>query len=143
MTTEARPSRPIQNPPVAHQNIQFPHPSEQEFAHLLDYYGVKWRYEATTFPLAWDEQGNVAEAFTPDFYLEEYDLYVELTTLRPRLMRLKHRKIKRLQELYPEVRIKLWSRKDFLYLLERFGLRDRSDELVGSAALENGHARTQ
>jgi hypothetical protein len=143
MTTDPPRPLPIQNPRVARSDLHFPHPSEEEFAHVLDYYGVTWRYEATTFPLEWDAEGHILEAFSPDFYLEEYDLYVELTTLRSRLMRIKHRKVRRLQELYPEVHIKLWSRKDFLALLERFGIEDRSEELVGSAALENGNAHTQ
>ena len=73
-----------------------------------------WRYEPVTFPLEWDAEGNVIEAFSPDFYLVQQDLYVELTTLRPKLMRFKNHKIRRIKELYPEVNIKLWRRKDFV-----------------------------
>ena len=133
---------PTQNAIVKREDIEFPHPSEEEVARILDFYSIAWRYEPTTFPLHWDEEGNVLEAFSPDFYLVDQDLYVELTTLRPKLMRLKHRKIRRLKEVYPEVNVKLWSRKDFVRLLEHFGLEERSNELVGKEAVENRHGQS-
>ena len=64
--------------------IKFSHPAEETFARILDFYGIRWVYEPRTFPLEWDKNGNVIEAFAPDFYLPEQDLYIELTTLRPR-----------------------------------------------------------
>ena len=132
---------PVANPPVDRHEIVFSHPSEEEFARVLDYYAVRWRYEPVTFPLRWDEDGNILEAFSPDFYLVEQDLFVELTTLRPHLMRLKNRKVLSLRQLFPEVSIKLWTRADFLHLLERFGLQDETDSLVGGSAVETvgGH----
>ena len=135
MTVSIAQPRPIENPPVARAGIVFSHPSEEEFARILDFYGIAWRYEPVTFPLRWDKQGNVLEAFTPDFYLVQEDLYVELTTLRQSLMRIKHRKIRRLKELYPEVNIKLWDRGDFLRFLERFGEMGREQELIGKEAV--------
>lgn len=127
--------RPVENPRTPRDEIVFSHPSEAEFARILDYYGIEWRYEPTTFPLSWDGACSVTEAFAPDFYLVQEDLYVELTTLRPRLMRAKRRKIRRLRELYPEVNVRLWRRRDFEWLLERFGQQSRHDELVGQDAL--------
>ena len=47
----------------------FVHPSEQIFANLLDYYRIAWDYEPRSFPIQWDKNGKVLEAFTPDFYL--------------------------------------------------------------------------
>jgi len=128
--------RPLQNPTVAREDIVWSHPSEKEFAHVLDYFGIEWRYEPTTFPLRWDKEGNLLEGFSPDFYLVEQELYVELTTLRPRLMRDKHRKVRRLRELYPEVSVRLWDRQDFVRFLERFGLESHRQDLVGKEALE-------
>ncbi|MFQ6058843.1 MAG: hypothetical protein ACE5MB_08220 [Anaerolineae bacterium] len=101
---------------------QFAHPSEEEFARILDFYQVEWLYEPRTFPLAWDERGNVTEAFTPDFYLPEVDLYVELTTLNQRLVTKKNRKLRRLRELYPEINIKLFYCRDFRSLMMKYGL---------------------
>jgi hypoxanthine phosphoribosyltransferase len=101
----------------------FAHASEKEFADLLTFYGIAWQYESTTFPLEWDDQGLVTEAFTPDFYLPEHDLYIELTTKQQRLMTAKHRKIRKLQALHPDIRIRLLTRRDYLALARRFGWR--------------------
>jgi hypoxanthine phosphoribosyltransferase len=101
---------------------RFAHPSERTFAELLDFYEVDWEYEQRSFPLAWDEHGTPTEAFTPDFYLPEFDLYVELTTLRQSLVTRKNRKLRRLRELYPNVRIKLLYRNDVHKLLTKYGL---------------------
>jgi len=114
----------------------FSHPAEEAFATILDYYGVDWEYEPRAFPLAWDEGGNVIEAFRPDFYLPQQDLYIELTTLRPRLSTKKNRKLRRMKELYPEVNIKLFKRKEMRDLLVKFGLYDQAAKIVGSEAQE-------
>ncbi len=113
---------------------EFAHPIEATFAELLDYYGVKWEYEPRTFPLEWDDEGNVVEAFSPDFYLPKQKLYVELTTLRPKLVTQKNRKIRRLKALYPDVNIKLFKRKDLRALMIKFGLDDEAGKITGSAA---------
>ena len=98
----------------------FGHPSEQEFAKLLDFYRIEWLYEPRSFPLAWQD-GKVAEMFTPDFYLPELDLYIELTTLKQSLITEKNRKLRRLKELYPDVNIKLLNKSDYLRLLAKYG----------------------
>lgn len=138
MTTAQR-LRPIANPFVAREEIAFSHPSEAEFARLLDFYGIEWRYEPMVFPIDWDGAGAVSEAFTPDFYLVAQDCYIELTTMRQSLTRTKRRKIQRLQSLYPEVRIRLWNRRDFERLLSKYGLASRRSQLVGQDALINDH----
>ena len=98
----------------------FVHPAEAEFAAFLDFYRIRWQYEPKSFPLRWRD-GRVAEMLTPDFYLPERDLYVELTTMRQALVTRKNRKIRRLQELYPNVNVVLVHRKAFHELLGRFG----------------------
>ncbi len=113
---------------------RFVHPSEEQFARLLDYYQVEWEYEPRTFVLEKDEQGNVVEAFTPDFYLPQQDLFVELTTLRPKLIRIKNRKLRILQELYPEVNIKLFKRRDVRCLLLKYGLDHEAHRISGTGA---------
>ncbi|NLT73300.1 MAG: hypothetical protein GXX94_03790 [Chloroflexi bacterium] len=136
---DAAPSRPrpFRNPSKPKKAIDFAHPSEAEFARVLDFYGIRWEYEPFTFPLQWDEHGNITEAFSPDFYLVDQDLYVELTTLRQKLIRLKRRKLRELARLYPDVRIKLWNRKDFEWMLGRYGREEHSEELVGKGALSH------
>ena len=79
----------------------FAHASEAELARILDFYEVSWEYEPHTFPILFDGEGAVLESFSPDFYLPDLDLYIELTTLKQRLVRKKNRKLRRLRELDP------------------------------------------
>jgi hypothetical protein len=110
----------------------FAHASEAELARILDFYGVAWEYEPRAFPLMWNLRGQVRESFTPDFYLPELDLYVELTTLRQKLVRKKNRKLRRLRALYPDVRVKLLYAKDFRALMLKFGRIGLADALSGT-----------
>lgn len=114
----------------------FVHPIEEAFARILDYYGVAWDYEPRTFPLKWNAKGGVTEAFTPDFYLPQQDLYVELTTLRPKLTQRKNRKLKRIKELYPEINIKLFKRRELRNMMLRFGMVDEVARILGTEAQE-------
>ncbi len=116
---------------------QFSHPVEEEFARILDYYGIEWEYEPRTFHLQWDEQGNVTEAFTPDFYFPQQELYVELTTLRPSLATHKNRKLRRMQELYPDIHVKLFKRREMRNLMVKYGLQQAAARIQGTAAQEN------
>lgn len=108
----------------------FSHPVEAEFARILDFYGIPWTYEPRTFVLEHDHAGNVTEAFAPDFYLSDQDLYVELTTMQPHQVRHKNRKLKRLRELYPEINIKLFKRGDIRALMLKFGVEDYPDMMI-------------
>lgn len=112
----------------------FAHVAEEEFARILDYYGLVWVYEPHTFPLKWDELGHVVEAFSPDFYLPEQDLYIELTTLRPQLATHKNWKLRRMKELYPEVHIKLLKRREVRDLLVKYGLDQQAQQFQGTKA---------
>lgn len=110
---------------------RFAHASEAELARILDYYQVTWEYEPRSFPILWNLDGVVIESFAPDFYLPELDLYLELTTLRQSLVRRKNRKLRRLRELYPMVRIKLFYGKDFRALLLKYGRIGLAGSLSG------------
>ncbi|HJO82964.1 MAG: hypoxanthine phosphoribosyltransferase [SAR202 cluster bacterium] len=99
---------------------KFAHPSEKEFAQILDFYGLRWSYEPYSFPLRWDGDA-IAEMLTPDFYLHDLDLYLELTTMKQSLVTQKNRKIRRIREIYPDINIRLLYRKDFHRLLAKFG----------------------
>lgn len=98
----------------------FGHPAEAEFARLLDFYHIRWEYEPVSFPIAWDGE-RVSEMCTPDFYLPDQDLYVELTAMKQRLVTRKHRKLRLLKEIYPHVRVTLLYRRDYQQLLARYG----------------------
>ena len=103
----------------------FAHPSEQIFANLLDFYRIAWEYEPRSFPVQWDAGGRVSESFSPDFYLPEFDLYVELTTMKQSLVTRKNRKIRLLRELYPHLNIQVFYQKDFENLIFKYGLAER------------------
>ena len=105
---------------------RFASQAELECAKVLDYYGVPWEYEPTTFVLEEDEDGRVLEAFAPDFYLPEQDLYVEITLMKQSLVTRKNRKLRKLRALYPDVKIKLFYERDFERLATRYGLRKAS-----------------
>ncbi|MFQ5860721.1 MAG: hypoxanthine phosphoribosyltransferase [Dehalococcoidia bacterium] len=109
--------------------VPFAHPSEAEFAKLLDFYGVRWLYEPRSFPLRW-EGGRVVEMLTPDFYLPDLGLYVELTTLKQSLVTEKNRKLRHLRELYPDVNIKLLYKRDYHRLLAKYGYGPLAQENV-------------
>lgn len=103
-------------------STKFAHPSERECARILDFYQIRWEYEPRSFPIEFDKKGNVISSFTPDFYLPDLDLYIELTTMSQKLVTKKNRKVRRLRELYPDVNIKIFYQKDFRKLLARFGV---------------------
>jgi cytidylate kinase len=111
---------------VALPRRSFAHPSEEIFANLLDFYRIAWEYEPRSFPIQWDRDGKVSEAFTPDFYLGEFDLYVELTTMKQSLVTKKNRKVKLLRQLYPHVNIQVFYQKDFENLIFKYGLAERT-----------------
>jgi hypothetical protein len=120
--------------------VRFSHPAEQAFANILDFYMIEWQYEPTTFPLGWDEEGRVTAAFTPDFYLVEDNLYIELTTMQQRHVTTKNRKLRLLRELYPDVKCKLMYRKDIENLAVKYRLfEDGPLPKLGPAA-ESGDA---
>ena len=100
----------------------FAHASEQAFADLLDSYGIRWEYEPRMFVLDVDGNGRPASGFTPDFYLPDFDVYVELTTLHQRLVTRKHRKLRRLSQTHPDVRVKLLYRRDVEWFGRKYGL---------------------
>ena len=124
MTQALRASEPLKS-----DRIPFAHASERQFARLLDFYQIEWEYEPRSFDLERDRNGNVTQQFTPDFYLPAWDLYIEITTMNQKLVTKKNRKVRRLQELYPEVKCKIFYQRDYLSLVTKYGLEDeRSTE---------------
>ncbi len=112
------------------KKINFAHPSEKVCAEILDYYNIEWEYEPRTFPIRWDKHGKIIQSFTPDFYLPELDLYIELTTMSQKLVTKKNQKVRRLKEIYPEINIKIFYQKDFRNLLLKYGLHKKRKELL-------------
>ena len=65
--------------------MKFAHYSEQLFTEHLDLFEIDWVYEPRSFPLKWGS-GAIKMMFTPDFYLPEYDTYIEITTMDQKLI---------------------------------------------------------
>jgi hypoxanthine phosphoribosyltransferase len=97
----------------------FAHPVERELARIFDELEIPWLYEPMTFVLERNADGSVAEAFTPDFYLPEQDMYVECTTMRQKLTAKKNRKLRKLRD--QGVMVTVLYRRDFERLRERHG----------------------
>lgn len=91
---------------------RFVNESERECAEILDFYGVPWEYEPVTFVLDIDTDGRITEAFSPDFYLPDQNLFLEITTMRQDLVTRKNRKVRKLRQRYPDVNVKLFYRRD-------------------------------
>ena len=123
--------RPARTPGGWPVTPAFAHASEAEMARILDFYAVRWEYEPDTFPILWNTDGDVVESFSPDFFLPDLDLYLEMTTLRQKLVRKKNRKLRRLRELYPNVEIKLFYARDFRALMLKYGRLALADALSG------------
>lgn len=104
--------------PESARPVAFAHPAESDLAAILDRYGVRWAYEPTSFALEFGDDGRPSEMFTPDFYLPDERHYLELTTMRQRLVTRKNRKLRLLRDLYPDLRIKLLYRRDYHQLID-------------------------
>ena len=102
-------------------------------ARILDFYQVRWEYEPHIFPVVWNLEGAVVESFAPDFWLPDLGLYLEMTTLRQKLVRKKNRKLRRVLELYPDLRVKLFYASDFRALMLKFGKLGLVAELSGTS----------
>lgn len=111
----------------------FAHQSERDFARILDFYGIRWLYEPHSFPLQWADDGRVIESFTPDFYLVDLDLFIELTTLKQSLVTRKNRKLRRLKTLYPGLNIKIFYGRDYRMLAVKYGMHPQPSSSEGRA----------
>ena len=96
---------------------------ELECARILDWYAIPWEYEPTSFVLERDDEGRITRAFTPDFFLPDENLYIEVTVMKQSLVTRKNRKLRELRALYPDVRVKLFYRRDIERLAQRYQLR--------------------
>jgi hypothetical protein len=101
--------------------VPFAHESERRFAALLDANGIEWHYEPRTFVLERYDDGAVKSAFTPDFYLPAFDTYVEITTLRQKLVTKKNRKIRLFRAAHPDIDLIVLYQRDIAALFAPHG----------------------
>jgi len=127
--TKNKQTCPVQSNEPHEQNrrpVIFKHPSEEEFAKILDMHNLEWEYEPRTFPIKWDDEGNITLAFSPDFYLPGFNTFIELTTMNQKYVSEKKKKVELLKKLYPGTNINIVYKNDFYTLMERFGLKEGS-----------------
>ncbi len=113
---------PLEPLPASPAQVRFANDSEAEFAKVLDFYRIPWRYEPETFPIEWWPDGRVKSSFSPDFYLTEMDTFLELTTMKQSLVTKKNRKVRLFRQLYPDRKLLIFYGRDFRKLAEKFGL---------------------
>lgn len=122
----------------------FAHPAEKDLARILSFYRIRWVYEPTTFHLEFRDDGRPAEQVTPDFYLPDHDLYIELTTMRQRLVTRKNRKIRRLRETFPSIHIKLLYRRDYDRLVGAYPAPDHiAEPVLGPVVFDSDAIQTR
>ncbi len=130
----ADPPPPEPDAPLPSETTNFAHNSERQFAKLLDFYQIEWEYEPRSFDIGWDREGVPNQRFRPDFYLPQYDTYIEITTLNQKLVTKKNRKVRLLRELYPDVKCKIFYQRDYLDLLIKYGLERPSQDTAALGA---------
>ena len=95
---------------------------------MLDFYDITWEYEPRQFALTWSDAGHPTTFFRPDFFLPDEDLFIEITTMNQKLVTKKNRKVRRLREVHPDIRCKVFYQRDYLHLLVKYGLADESED---------------
>ncbi|NNC76122.1 MAG: hypothetical protein HKN93_11510 [Acidimicrobiia bacterium] len=71
--------------------------------------------------------------FRPDFFLPDEAQFIEITTMNQKLVTKKNRKVRKLRELYPDVRCKIFYQRDYLHLLVKYGLEEPEDQDLPAA----------
>lgn len=81
---------------------------EANLARLFNHFGVEWIHQPGSFDLK-------GQKYTPDFYLPEYDLYIEVKNFLAPYSKDRDGKFRK---LYPNLQLRLLLRDEY-YLLER------------------------
>jgi len=83
---------------------------EANIARLFNYSGINWIHQPKTFNLG-------GQKYTPDFYLPEYNVYIEVKNFLWKYSKIRDRKFRR---FYPEIKLILLLKKDYLKLEESY-----------------------
>jgi hypothetical protein len=92
------------------KTIYFYSRCEANYARLLNHLGVKWKYEPKTFSIG-------SQNYTPDFYLPRTKTYVEVKNFLWKYSKIRDKKFR---ELYPEIKLKLLLKYDYLKLQNKY-----------------------
>jgi len=83
---------------------------EANVARLFNYFGIKWIFQPKTFDL-------VSQNYTPDFYLPDYNIYIEVKNFLWKYSKIRDRKFRK---LYPDIKLILLLKKDYLELEKKY-----------------------
>jgi len=83
---------------------------EANIARLFIHLGIKWIHQPKTFDLK-------TQTYTPDFYLPEYNTYIEVKNFLWKYSKIRDRKFRK---LYPDISLILILKKDYLILEEKY-----------------------
>jgi len=83
---------------------------EANTARLFSYFGIEWIYQPKTFDL-------VSQTYTPDFYLPQYNIYIEVKNFLWKYSKIRDRKFRK---LYPKINLILLLKEDYLILERKY-----------------------
>ncbi|MFH1714110.1 MAG: hypothetical protein ABH831_00755 [Candidatus Nealsonbacteria bacterium] len=83
---------------------------EANLARLFDYLDVKWTHQPKVFNLG-------SQNYTPDFYLPDDNIYIEVKNFLWKYSKIRDTKFRK---LYPEIKLALLLKKDYLKLEESY-----------------------
>lgn len=83
---------------------------EANFARLLNFLGIEWLYQPQIFDLG-------TQRYTPDFYLPKYTLFIEIKNF---LSDFSANRDKKFRERYPENKLKMILKDEYLQLQQKF-----------------------
>ena len=90
---------------IIYKNINFRSSWEVNFAKWLDLSNIKWEYESKQFEFIFK---NNKTTYTPDFYLPEFDCYIEIKGWFPKKAK---RRLKIFQKLFKELNFRIFNQK--------------------------------
>jgi hypoxanthine phosphoribosyltransferase len=115
----------------------YAHEYEERFAEILDTFEIEYQYEPITFIIQQNGNGEIKKGFTPDFYLPEINLYVEITSMHSNGCNRKNRKIAAIKELH-NVDTILLKKPKINKIFWRFGKGYLTREIVLDILIANG-----
>ena len=83
---------------------------EANIARLFNYLGIRWQHQPKIFNL-------VSQNYTPDFYLPDDDIYIEVKNFLWKYSKIRDRKFRK---LYPDIKLTLLLKKDYLELEKKY-----------------------
>jgi hypothetical protein len=83
---------------------------EANVARLFNYFDIKWIYQPRAFDL-------ISQNYTPDFYLPDYNTYIEVKNFLWEYSKIRDKKFRK---LYPNINLFLLLKKDYLLLEEQY-----------------------